>query len=291
MGPAACNLGKRGDDAEGPGCQGGATFEDRKGRVARDEAEHAEMQDGKREIRSGLATALWSQRTARRAVGEITEQLAKQYELRDGLASAIEQHASERTAIESRRREASEELSKVRDAFRKIKDQLHQNELRHGQLTLERNQLADRLRDDYEIDIAEMSSAEETSEEKAQREEIEAEIADLRKKIGSIGAVNMDALAELEELEQRYESLNTQYQDLIQAKESLEKIIHRINNDSRRLFVETLETIRTNFQSLFRQTFGGGRADIVLEEGVDVLDAGVEIVATPPASPNSATRC
>ena len=76
--------------------------------------------------------------------------------------------------------------------------------------------------------------------------------------------------------DQYNESLNGQYQDLIAAKESLEKIIHRINNDSRRLFVETLETIRENFQNLFRQTFGGGRADIVLEEGVDVLDAGVE---------------
>ena len=79
--------------------------------------------------------------------------------------------------------------------------------------------------------------------------------------------------------------MDEQYQDLVNAKESLEKIIVRINADSRKLFVETLDAIRGNFQKLYRQTFGGGKADIVLEEGVDPLEAGVEIVATPPGKP------
>ncbi len=92
----------------------------------------------------------------------------------------------------------------------------------------------------------------------------------------------MDALAELEELDQRYQGLNGQYQDLIQARDSLLKVIQRINTDSRRLFGETLEHVRANFQVLFRKVFGGGRADIVLEEGVDILEAGIDVVATPP---------
>ena len=66
------------------------------------------------------------------------------------------------------------------------------------------------------------------------------------------------------------------------AKESLEKIIDQINDDSRRLFCETLETVREHFQTLFRDLFGGGRADIVLEEGDDILESGIEIVARPP---------
>jgi len=51
------------------------------------------------------------------------------------------------------------------------------------------------------------------------------------------------------------------------------------------LFLETLEQIRINFQALYRQTFGGGQADIILEEGVDVLEAGVEIITSPPGKP------
>ncbi len=59
-------------------------------------------------------------------------------------------------------------------------------------------------------------------------------------------------------------------------------IIGKINADSRRLFADTLEVVRGHFQSLFRKLFGGGQADIMLEEGVDILDSGIEIVARPP---------
>jgi chromosome segregation protein len=63
---------------------------------------------------------------------------------------------------------------------------------------------------------------------------------------------------------------------------SLEQIINKINADSRRLFSATLEAVRAHFQDLFRKLFGGGMADIVLEDGVDILDSGIDIVARPP---------
>ncbi len=66
------------------------------------------------------------------------------------------------------------------------------------------------------------------------------------------------------------------------AKESLNRIIHKINADSRKLFLETLEIIRQNFQKLYRKSFGGGNADIVLEDLDDVLECGIDIIATPP---------
>jgi chromosome segregation protein len=94
--------------------------------------------------------------------------------------------------------------------------------------------------------------------------------------------VNLDALAELEDLESRFGNLSSQFQDLTQAKDALVQIINRINADSRRLFAETLEAVKANFQQLFRKLFGGGQADIVLEEGVDILESGIEIVARPP---------
>jgi chromosome segregation protein len=92
----------------------------------------------------------------------------------------------------------------------------------------------------------------------------------------------MDALAELEDLEVRHQTLSTQFQDLVDAKQSLGRIIDKINTDSRRLFTETLEAIRANFSVLFRKVFGGGKADIVLEDDSDILEAGIDIVATPP---------
>jgi chromosome segregation protein len=83
-------------------------------------------------------------------------------------------------------------------------------------------------------------------------------------------------------LETRFNTLTGQHQDLSSAKASLEAIINRINADSRRLFADTLEVVREHFQALFRKLFGGGHADIVLDEGVDILDSGIEIIARPP---------
>ncbi len=80
----------------------------------------------------------------------------------------------------------------------------------------------------------------------------------------------------------RFEKLSGQYRDLVEAKASLERIIQRINVDSRQLFLATLETVRGHFQELFRRLFGGGEADIVVDEAEDVLECGIEIVARPP---------
>ncbi|MEL6894630.1 MAG: chromosome segregation protein SMC, partial [Planctomycetota bacterium] len=73
---------------------------------------------------------------------------------------------------------------------------------------------------------------------------------------------------------------------LTAAKESLQRIIGKINGDSRRLFLDTLEAIRQNFQRLYRKSFGGGTADLILEDADDPLEAGVEIIATPPGKPS-----
>ena len=194
-----------------------------------------------------------------------------------------------RTEADTQRRKLATELSGQRDTLRLTKEKEHQAKLQIDQLKMQAQQLAERLEEDYGIEIAsadlDEAMASLSDEEPVGREQMDAEITDLRKKLGQIGTVNLDALTELEDLESRYLKMDGQYQDLVQAKETLEKIIVRINADSRKLFVETLEAIRLNFQKLFRQTFGGGQADIILEEGVDPLEAGVEIIATPPGKP------
>ncbi|WP_417851467.1 chromosome segregation protein SMC [Thalassoglobus sp.] len=114
------------------------------------------------------------------------------------------------------------------------------------------------------------------------REELESRVDRLRRKIKSMGHVNTEALESLEELENRYNHMNHQLLDLQEAKAALEDIIRTINGESERIFIETFETIRTHFQELFRKLFGGGDADIILEDPNDVLECGIDIVARPP---------
>jgi len=95
-------------------------------------------------------------------------------------------------------------------------------------------------------------------------------------------SVNLEALQEAEELAERLTKLEAQLADVTGAKESIEQLIARIDEESRRLLGATIETVRGYFRDLFERVFGGGQADIVLEEGVDLLEAAVEIVARPP---------
>ena len=97
-----------------------------------------------------------------------------------------------------------------------------------------------------------------------------------------LGNVNLDAIAEQEELEERQRLYAGQIRDVEDSRNQLHDLIRRINKESRQLFAQTFQAVRENFQVLFRKLFGGGRADIMLIEGEDVLESPIEIVARPP---------
>ncbi|MGI9471114.1 MAG: chromosome segregation protein SMC [Rubripirellula sp.] len=177
---------------------------------------------------------------------------------------------------------ASEEAMKQAAA---ASESVHALTAQRDNAQLRRDTLADRLMEDYELDLH-GSEPPEDWEAPEDRDAAEQEITTLRGQLQRTSNVNMEALEELEGLQARYDELHGQYQDLTAAKDSLQRIIGRINADSRRLFLDTLEAIRVNFQQLYRKSFGGGQADLILEEHDDPLEAGVEIVATPPGKPS-----
>jgi chromosome segregation protein len=111
---------------------------------------------------------------------------------------------------------------------------------------------------------------------------VREEITELRNKIDRLGNVNVDAIDQQQQLEERYQFLATQAEDLNQSKLQLEQLIERINKESREKFQTTFEQVRIHFQELFRKLFGGGKADIFLENPEDILESGIEIVARPP---------
>ena len=94
--------------------------------------------------------------------------------------------------------------------------------------------------------------------------------------------MNLEAIKEQDELEIRETFLVNQKEDLEKSQEALQNLITKINHTSRELFEKVFSDIRQNFQVMFRKLFGGGKADILLEENVDILEAGIEIMAQPP---------
>jgi chromosome segregation protein len=111
---------------------------------------------------------------------------------------------------------------------------------------------------------------------------VSEQVAALQKRVDEMGPVNLVAIDEYEETEQRHQFLTGQYDDLVKAREQLMEVINRINTQTREMFTDTFNRIRENFRSTFTEIFGGGKADLQLVDEGAVLESGIDIVARPP---------
>jgi chromosome segregation protein len=104
----------------------------------------------------------------------------------------------------------------------------------------------------------------------------------LKNQLKELGPVNLAAIDDYRQVQERHEFLTAQSEDLTKARESLRKVINEIERTIEQRFRETFVRIRTEFQKLFAELFEGGHADLLLQEPDDVLNSGIEIVAQPP---------
>ena len=118
------------------------------------------------------------------------------------------------------------------------------------------------------------------------RTTLESEVARLTDQIEKIGPVNVLAIEEHQELEQRESFLRTQRDDLVQAIESLRGTIRKINLTARELFREAFTAVNQSFTEIFMSLFGGGTARMQLLDEEDILESGIELVAQPPGKRN-----
>jgi chromosome segregation protein len=209
--------------------------------------------------------------------------LALAYLQKEASERLLAERGRERNELRAERQRRLDQSQSIRNAWRVRQEQAHAHELEVNDLRHRIETLCGRLREDYQLELAALSA-----EAIAALPEIldagaaDEEVTELRRKLSRLGSVNLEAIQELTDLESRASTLQIQYDDLTSAQKSLQEIISKINTDSRRLFTETFHTIRTHFQELFRKLFGGGMADIVLEDDTDVLESGIEIIARPP---------
>ncbi|MDP6539005.1 MAG: chromosome segregation protein SMC [Planctomycetota bacterium] len=214
---------------------------------------------------------------AREAAASLNERARADERLR-----GLREHAGEGDrildALRGRRDESAAEHERESSALTEVR-------LTEQRATLAREEVLRRAEEELELDGAGLLEGFQPEEELAgdtALDGLERKVAELRGGLDRLGPVNMDALGELEEVGGRLEFLEEQTADLARSRKVLDETLRKIERESERLFVETFEEVRGNFRRIFRQLFGGGRADVTLQEGVGVLDAGVEIVARPP---------
>ncbi|UCG33134.1 MAG: AAA family ATPase, partial [Phycisphaerales bacterium] len=213
--------------------------------------------------------------------------LAKAEETLVTLRREEEQLAGDALNLRKQREDARTELEGLAGQIKAARGELelaenrvHELQLHRQEAQVRRDELVARVRGEMHMELA-------TLHTRYQHEEqdwtaVEEEIDALKLKIERLGNVNLDAIAEQEELEKRAEFLNKQHHDLVDSRRQLESLISRLDAECRDRFRSTFEATRTHFQDLFRRLFGGGKANIILENPDDLLESGIEIIAQPP---------
>ena len=252
-------------------------------------------------------------RAALNAAARAAERVAE----RDRLAAAAAATADRAADLADRRRAHAARVEQVAARRRALVETLRKAEDALRDRTAKLDAAADRLREEYGADLAELAAvppnaggpsalallAEErtaaaTADGAVEEENVGAappapaldderpgltrRVDSLRAELRRLGAVDPDSLATLEDLEARHAELNGSLTDLVEGKRLLEEIIRRTNSESKTLFLEQFGEIRGHFQDLFRQLFGGGEGDLVLEDESNPLECGVEVLARPP---------
>lgn len=112
--------------------------------------------------------------------------------------------------------------------------------------------------------------------------EIRRRIQTLKSEIRQLGNVNVNAIDDYKNVSERYEFLNTQHHDLVEAEKTLVQIIDELDEAMRKQFKERFKEIKDEFDRVFKQLFGGGKGTLELMEDEDILEAGIKIIAQPP---------
>lgn len=225
---------------------------------------------------------------ARAGAAEIEELGHKSAALLEGRAQ-LEQQVAELKQLADGGREAVDltraRAAQVTRALEEHARELSDRRLERQRLELVRGEVLVRAQEELQLDELGLKTDFTPDESLASveaLEELETRVRELKGQLDKLGPVNLEAVAELSEVGGRLEFLQKQRADVEESRAQLDLAVQTIDGESKRLFTETFETVRGNFQRIFRQLFGGGRADVTLEENVDLLDAGVEIVARPP---------
>jgi chromosome segregation protein len=174
----------------------------------------------------------------------------------------------------------NELLKSLRTRWDEIEPKVHEIELKLNEASLNTKHLEEDLADKYAVSIDNLPPAPE--DDSFNIEETNERLYKLKKRLESIGDVNLGAAKEFEELENRYNFLNEQADDLHQSIDSLQNVISKINKITRQKFSETFNEINNHFKELFPLLFNGGKAYMQLTEESNILETGIDIFAQPP---------
>ena len=194
----------------------------------------------------------------------------------------IEDQAA-RDEVTAKLKELTGEIERLTRDEKVLDNEVHEVELRQIEFKTHLSDLSEQCEEKFDRTLDQL--AEELGEIDKDPHALQSEVAEMRRKLEAMGVVNLAALEEYEQQNERLVFLQAQHKDLSEAKADLIQTIQQLDETTRKLFQETFDAVRVHFIEMFRRLFNGGKADMMLDapEGVDpLLEGGIEIVAQPP---------
>jgi chromosome segregation protein len=258
-------------------------------RTAATESECRRLAQDDAELRDRIAAARSRAEEMARRTGELAAELAEAERL---LALAL----TDRDRVNG-------EVAVAEDRVRELRNELESRELGLKERRRERETLRDalaevevgRARNESDLDhlgrechqavgIAAVEAAGRLTDVDQAREmaDLLAQVQELRERLDRMGPVNILAVEQSQELEDRHTFLTAQRQDLLDSIAELDQAIRKIDRTSRERFQEAFQVINQHFGEIFRQLFGGGTAGLTLLDEEDLLESGIDVMAQPP---------
>ena len=194
-----------------------------------------------------------------------------------------EQKLKELISVLDKKKEKLEEILPVihetYEIVLNLKNMVYKYQTRLETLNDEKEKLYSSMWEEYEVTYHQAKDLRDSADEKC---DFEKAARELRSQIKNLGNVNVNAIEEYSKTKERYDFLTSQRDDIRKAEDNLMKIIDDLEILMREQFASQFNTISENFNDVFKEMFGGGRACLRLSDSADILESGIEIIAQPP---------
>ena len=215
----------------------------------------------------------------------IDENVLKLKEEIEEMKLKIQNSGNEIEKLKEVRLNKNEELTKTekdieeeQENINNIKDQISKIDLKKSKVELELEQIINKMWEEYELTPNNV-----TNYEKADNpQNTTKQVNNLKNQIKELGSVNVDAIEEYKITKERYDFLSEQRLDLENSSTKLKKVIQDMTQIMKTQFKEQFEIINKNFGEVFKELFGGGKANLILNDEEDILNCGIDIEAQPP---------
>ena len=229
-------------------------------------------------------------------LAELDEAKTAQYEPLQQLSAELDlrlaQKVGEETTLKAARETVQRQEQLLRDeeqargekelALQELRTGLEQARIRRQEVTVRVQTLEERLQATGDTAQALLGAL----DEQADKQQWQGRLSTVENRIQRLGAINLAAIEEYEQVSERKNYLDSQHRDLAAALETLENAIHKIDKETRARFKDTFERLNANLKENFPLLFGGGHAYLEMTDP-DLLETGVAVMARPPGKKNS----